>query len=413
MQPQRISIKLLPSQHDFVFSGAQNPAIVGGVGSGKSEAGIARLIRLMVKEPGTNTLYAMPTYDLLNLRAITGFTQTILNMGISFSLNKSNYSMAIHGLGTVYFRSYDNPKRFIAFEVAHSIVDEIDTLSIDKASEVWRKVTERTRQKTKNINTIGAVTTPDHGKQGFTYSKWVKNKTERQELIKAKTTDNIFLPDGYVDQILANYDAKLAELYIDGEFVSLTEQKVYHFYDKEKHHKKAVDYIHYHIGHDFNIGGCCSTVFGIDGSTIHAIDEFVSHDTQDFIFNLNRYKGKQITIYPDSSGGSRSTNADETDIQMIKRAGYKVNATKSNPSIRARINSVNMMLSSDRFFIDTDKCQELSSALEDQGYNSKGEPEKFAKHPAIDDWADSAGYFINRKFPIVKPVYATGIKSII
>ena len=82
----------------------------------------------MLQEPGINTLYAMPTYDLLRLRAIPGFIDELSKIGLPFKINKSEYSIEMPGFGIVYLRSYDNPSRFIAFEVAHSVVDEIDTL---------------------------------------------------------------------------------------------------------------------------------------------------------------------------------------------------------------------------------------------------------------------------------------------
>ncbi len=408
---KEIIVDLLPAQDDFVFSKSPNPALVGGLGSGKTQAGVSRLIRLMTEEPGINTLYAMPTYDLLKLRAIPGFQEELSKISLSHTLNKSDYSIRIFGLGIIYLRSYDNPDRFIAFEVGHSVVDEIDTLDKDKATEVWRKVTERTRQQTKNgINTIGAVTSPDHGMQGFVYDRWARNASSRQELIKARTTDNPFLPDGYVEQIRENYDQQLADLYIDGEFVNLTQQKVYHFFDNKKHHRAAPKEDSYnatHIGIDFNIGGCCSNVFLIDDKNVHAIGEFVSHDSYEFVNNLNKFKGKQITVYPDASGSSRSTNASQTDIQIIQSAGYRVDAAQSNPAVRDRVNSVNSLLSKERLFIDVDRCPLLTEALEQQGYTDKGEPEKFAKHPAIDDWVDNSGYFIYRKFPLTRPSYAS------
>ncbi len=402
-----LDIPLLPAQKEFVRTESLYPALIGGLGSGKSEAGIMRLLSFMLQEPGINTLYAMPTYDLLRLRAIPGFVDTLTGMGLPFNINKSEYAIEVIGFGFIYLRSYDNPKRFIAFEVAHSIVDEIDTLVRDKAREVWRKVVERTRQKTKTRkNTIGVVTTPDHGKHGFTYEQWGKKPDADHQLIKARTADNKFLPDGYVDQIRLNYDDKLASLYLDGEFVNLTSHTVYHFYDKERHglqDKSKRDINHIHIGHDFNIGGCCSTVWTVEGKEAYAIEEFVSHDTYDFVNNLERFKGRQITVYPDATGKARGTNASQSDIQIITGAGYRVSAPNANPFIRDRVNSVNAKLSRDQIFIDVDKCPELADALESQAYDKNGEPEKSNQHPAIDDWNDGAGYFINRKFPFSVP----------
>lgn len=413
-----IVIDLLPAQDDFVFSDSPNPALVGGLGSGKSKAGIFRLVILMMDEPGINTLYAMPTYDLLKLRAIPGFIDDLTKLEVNFKINKSDYCIYVEGYGNIYLRSYDNPNRFIAFEVAHSVVDEIDSLDVpvEKADLIWRKVTERTRQKTKRGNTIGAVTSPDHGVHGFVYNRWVRNVTKRQQLIKAKTTDNPFLPPGYVDQIRENYDETLAELYINGEFVNLTSHKVYHFFDRQKHHTTRTlskDDTVIHIGLDFNIGGCCACVAVIENNNPIFVDEFVSYDTREFVNNLAaRYKDKKIIVYPDASGAAGSTNASESDIAIIQRSGYQVHAMPANPAVRDRVNACNVLFSHDRLKINTDKCQQLTNAIESQGYNARGEPEKFDKHPSIDDWVDGFGYFLAYKWPVrnamVRPARTSG-----
>ena len=54
--------------------------------------------------------------------------------------------------------------------------------------------------------------------------------------------------------------------------------------------------------------------------------------------------------------------------------------------------------------VNSDKCPNFAFALESQGYNEKGEPEKFNDHPAIDDWVDSAGYFLHYKYPVMKTI---------
>jgi len=402
-----IDVPLTAPQRDFVLSAKPHPAIVAGLGAGKSRAATMRLLLLMLGNPGINTLYTMPTYGLLKLRAIPGFVDDLNMLGLPHSLNKSDYSITIAGLGTVYFRSYDNPNRLIAFEVAHSVADELDVLSKEQAAVVWRKISERTRQPSKVPNSIAAATTPDQGFSGFVYDRWVVRADDSTELIKASTLSNPYLPDGYVDQIRANYDPALAEMYINGEFVSLTQNKVYHYFDRETHgtDRTIQPGDRLHIGVDFNVGGCCAVVFVIDDDKPAAVDEFVSHDTRDIINNLqSRYPGYDVTIYPDSSGRSERTNASASDIDILLSAGYRVDAPPSNPFIRDRVNAMNSMLAHGRMSVNVNKCPRFATAMETQGYNERGEPEKFNSHPAIDDWVDAPGYCISYLFPVVRPV---------
>lgn len=402
-----MDVPLTDPQAAFVFSEKPHPAIVAGLGAGKSRAATMRLILLMLDNPGINTLYTMPTYDLLKLRAIPGVLDDLNMLGLKYSLNKSDYAVNIKGMGTIFFRSYDNPDRLIAFEVAHSVADELDVLTKEQANLVWRKISERTRQPSKLPNSIAAVTTPDQGYSGFVYDRWVTRADDSTELIKASTLSNPYLPDGYVDQIRANYDAALAEMYINGEFVSLTANKVYHYFSRDTHGTdmiiEAGDRLH--IGLDFNIGGCCAVVFVLDDEGPVAVDEFVSHDTRDFINNVRvRYGSHDVTVYPDASGRAGRTNATVSDIGLIEQAGLRVEAPAKNPYVRDRVNAVNSLLSHRRLAVNIEKCPKTTQALETQGYNDKGEPEKFNTHPAIDDWADSLGYCMHRLFPVNRPV---------
>lgn len=407
-----IDVPLTGPQRDFVLSKATHPAIVGGLGSGKSRAGTFRAIVKLLEHKGLNVGYYMPTYDLLKLRAMVGIEDDLKMLGLQFKTNMSEYTISVAGYGSIICRSYDRPERIVAYETSHSIVDEIDTLPKDKAALVWRKITERNRQKSPTPNSIGAVTTPDQGFSGFVYDRWVTRADESTELIKAPTHSNPYLPPDYIDNIRRNYDPALAEMYINGEFVSLTANKVYHYFSRETHSSdRAIEHgDRIHIGLDFNVGGCCAVVFVVDGDNPVAVDEFVSHDTRDIINNIqSRYSSHDVTIYPDASGRSGRTNASASDIDILESAGYRVDAPSTNPFVRDRINAVNSLFSHKRLVVNVDKCPNLTHALETQGYAANGEPEKFNSHPAIDDWCDSLGYFVSRCYPVIRPMTAINI----
>ncbi|RLB66799.1 MAG: hypothetical protein DRH08_05265 [Deltaproteobacteria bacterium] len=407
-----VDVFLTKPQEQFIFSDAKFPAIVGGLGSGKTKAGTERLINKLLDDRGANGAYYMPTYDLLKLRVMPAIEEDLHTMGVECKINHSTNIISIHDYGKIILRSYDNPTRIISYETAHSIVDELDTIEMKKARVIWRKVTERNRQYRSTQNTIGLVTTPDQGVHGFVYKKWGKNPQKGYELIRAATASNPYLPDDYIEQIMSNYDSVLAQLYLEGEFVNLTENKVYHFFSRALHHtnrKLEDEDRHIHIGLDFNVGGTTATTWLIEDNNPIAVDEFVSQDTYDFILNLSRYDDRKIHIYPDSTGRSGSTNASASDIGLIENAAqlegnnWIVNAPLANPLIKNRVNAVNSLLSHNRLSVNTDKCPNLTSAFESQGYNERGEPEKFSEHPSIDDWVDNAGYFIHRRYPITRP----------
>lgn len=404
-----MTIQITEPQAEFAFSEYAHPGFFAGFGAGKSQAATIRLVHLITQDPGIDVSHFFPSYRLAKRRGLYGTAAHLRNLGIEYTLNKSDLTLYLPAFGsTIYLETYHDPESIVSFEVAHAVVDELDTLRKEDAELVWQKVVERVRQKCSHPsgNTIGCVSTPDQGVVGFCYDKWGngQNIDKGYHYITAGTSSNKFLPAGYAEQIAKNYDPIMAEAYLNGGWVSFTRNKVYHFFNRSKHHTDRTitqSDTMLHIGLDFNVGGCCAVVFLIIGNNPVAVDEFTSYDTRDFINNLARYKGKTCIIYPDAASGfARHTNASQTDVALIRQAGYQVMGGSSNPAIRDRVNSVNGLLAHDRLLVNTTTCQRFTNALETQGYDKRGDPEKWDTHPAIDDWVDAAGYFISYRFPI-------------
>jgi len=224
-------IKLLPAQRQFAGSKKKFPAFVGGFGSGKSHAAIMRCISLKSQIP-EDVAYYLPTYDLVSKVAFPRFTEILENLGIKYKLNKNDNVIHTPDYGgIIHLRTMDNPEKIIGYEVAHSILDELDTLPRDKAANVWNKVIARNRKKSKLGNSVAVATTPEGFR--FTYEMWVKNKPSDEYVIyKAKTEDNPHLPDGYIESLRSTYPSALLQAYLDGEFVNLTAGRVYPEFDR-------------------------------------------------------------------------------------------------------------------------------------------------------------------------------------
>src|SRR6185369_1656854 len=112
------------------------------------------------------------------------------------------------GAGRILFRNMEQPQRIIGYEVAHSLVDEIDVMATDKARDAWNKIIARNRQKCGMPNTVGIATTPEGFK--FAYERWKKDTVDGYELIQADTEENAHnLPDGYIDGLRASYPSNL------------------------------------------------------------------------------------------------------------------------------------------------------------------------------------------------------------
>jgi hypothetical protein len=160
-----------------------------------------------------------------------------------------------------------------------------------------------------------------------------------------------------------------------------------------------------HIGMDFNVTRMAAVVHVLRGADPHAVGELVDvFDTPAMIELIkDRYRDHSIIVYPDASGGSRrSVMASESDLSLLKAAGFRVCVNSVNPAVKDRVLSVNAMLNKDgkrRYKVNPQTCPHLVESLEKQAYDKNGEPDKTA---GFDHVIDATGYFISYKFPIVK-----------
>jgi hypothetical protein len=401
-----VQIELTGPQFDFVEATDQFPAFVGGFGSGKTHAGIWRALRFKLAYPAQNVAYYLPTYDLVTRMAFPRFEEILSRIGLRFKTNKNEAIIDIEQRGSVIMRTMDVPARIVAYEVADSIADELDTLTLEKARDVWQKIIARNRQKKPDgsLNTVGVATTPEGFR--FVYDRWKKNPAPGYRLIKASTESNAKnLPAGYIDSLRASYPPNLLQAYLDGEFVNLTSGSVYAEFDRVLNGSSETIRVSepLHIGMDFNVGKMAAVVNVLRDGEPHAVDELTGIlDTPAMIAAIkSRYEGHAILVYPDASGGNRkSQNASESDLALLRAARFTVLVNSSNPAVKDRVLSMNQAICSEgkrRMKVNVDKCPVLVECLEKQAYDKNGEPDKSGD---LDHSPDAQGYFITYRWPV-------------
>lgn len=405
-----LNITATQPQADFHAMQCKYPLFVGGFGTGKSETAANQA--LMDASHSSDALIGLyePTYDLIRLIMAPRMEEKLTDNGIRYKYNKSEniiYTSSSQ-FGDFILRTLDNPARIVGYETYRSHVDEIDTLKQDHAQEAWNKIIARNRQQPKGIdqpfNRVGAYTTPEGFR--FVHDRWVVNGNEHYQYIQASTLSNPFLPSDYVDSLRSTYPAGLIDAYIDGKFVNLTSGTVYNSFCRVKNgsDEQIKEREPLYIGQDFNIGKMASVVYVRRGDSFHAVDELVDlYDTPSLIGTINsRYAGHSINIYPDASGQSRKTvNASESDISLLRQAGYSVRVNSTNPRVRDRIVSVNGAFESGKLFVNVSRCIEFTRCLEQQAYDKNGEPDKSA---GFDHMNDAGGYPIAYELPVIKPI---------
>lgn len=410
-------------QAEFLGLERKFKAFVGGFGSGKTWVGCGGIGKHFYEFPRVNAGYFAPSYPQIRDIFYPTVEESLMDWGLRCRVRVANHEVEVYRgrtfMGQILCRSMEDPGSIVGFKIGHALVDEIDTMIQAKATDAWRKVIARMRYKVDGLrNGIDVVTTPEGFR--FVYNQFVKKVREVPQnagmygLVQASTYENeVNLPDDYIPSLLASYPANLIDAYINGQFVNLATGTIYTAYNRIQNacQDVAQDGEVLYIGMDFNVGKMAAVTHVKREGMPRAVDEIVNaYDTPDMIRRIKeRYwpKGertRQIRVYPDASGGSRKTvNASETDLALLRQAGFIVCAPEANPPVKDRINAMNGMFCNAegqrRYLVNTDKCPTYADCLEQQPWGANGEPDKSTGH---DHPNDAGGYFISYTYPIIR-----------
>lgn len=402
-------------------------AFVAGFGSGKTWVGCAGQAKHFYEHPRITAGYFAPTYPQIRDIFYPTVEEALFDWGLNVRIRPAAHEVEVHRgrtyMGTILCRSMEDPGSIVGFKIGHALVDEMDLMPKEKAAHAWRKIIARMRYNIPGLrNGIDLTTTPEGFR--FVYDLFVRQLRAKPELnatygmVQASTYDNeANLPEDYIPSLMQAYPENLIQAYINGQFVNLQQGSIYTAYDRVLNacHDVPQEGEPLFIGMDFNVGKMAAIAHVKREGRPRAVDELVNgYDTPDMIRRIQErfwkqdggrwVQTRQIRIYPDASGGSRkSVNASETDIAILKAAGFVVSAPDANPPVKDRINAMNGMfcnaLGERHYLVNSDRCPTYADSLEQQPWGPNGEPDKSTGH---DHTNDAAGYFIARDFPIIK-----------
>ena len=404
---KRIKGDLHPGQLAFVED--QTTQIIGlsaGYGAGKTRALAAKSVILALANQGFIGCVMEPTGPLVRDIWQNDFETFLEGYEIPYTFRASplpEYVLHLPGGDTkILCRSFENWSRIIGLNLAWVLADEIDTVTPSIASKAFPKILGRLRSG--NVRQFGAASTPE----GFrwmwsTFGSEEAQKREDRKLIRMRSADNPYLPQDFIERLQTNYDPSLLQAYLEGQFCNLTTGQVYDRFSRAKHvvsDMPNTDEEPLRIGVDFNVGQMSAVIAVRLGKQLLLIDEVSgAHDTDALAQEIRaRFPDRRIYVYPDASGGSRSTNASRTDIQILESYGFSNQSPKSNPAVRDRVASVQAVLENGKGEIRLQvakHCKRTIECLELQSYTERGEPDKDAGY---DHMNDALGYLVWREF---------------
>ena len=223
---QPTELRLFPRQMRFVRSAAPYPAYVGGIGSGKSFAGGAKVIsRLGRKQVGA--IFA-PTYPMLRDSTLLGFFELLDMLNVPYDYLKGEKTITFPNGHIILCRSLDDPDKARGPNLNYAWVDEAGYVS----AKGWDVVKGRVRV---GDDYQAWITSTPKGRN-WLWSEWERDATGNEfdpthPLWRVRTEENPELPKGYAEGL--GYTDTFAAQELGGEFVAF-EGLVYPGFTRDK-----------------------------------------------------------------------------------------------------------------------------------------------------------------------------------
>src|SRR6056297_2837503 len=277
------SFDLTIPQAKFLSLPQRFKAFVSGYGSGKTVVGGVGICKNFFEYPKFNQGYFAPTYPQIRDIFYPTIEEVAYQLDLNVDIKEGNKEVHFYSghqyRGTCICRSMERPGSIIGFNISHAMVDEIDVLTLDRATTAFRKILARLRY-ADGKNSIDITTTPEGFM--FTYKTFVKDladdytKKLRYGLVQGSTYDNeLNLPEDYIPSLLEAYPTELIAAYLNGQFVNLKSGTVYYAFDRKLHDSKETikKKEPLYIGMDFNVQHMAATIYVQRLSGWHAVAE--------------------------------------------------------------------------------------------------------------------------------------------
>lgn len=206
----QVNMHCLPAQSQLLRAQEPIVAFVGGFGSGKTRAAVYKALQLGFLNAPCSGYFVQPTYTIIRDTGMEEFKNILGELGIPYKLHTTNAIIRVADMFDILMRSGEEADKIVGTNSGWGIIDEPGKQS----EEVGKNVLARIRDPRAKLHQLVLTGTPE----GF---NWFYEWTNRKDtyVVRAKTTDNPFLPSHYVDSLKSKYTDEEIQAYINGEFV--------------------------------------------------------------------------------------------------------------------------------------------------------------------------------------------------
>ena len=390
---------LTKPQKKVISNEARFRVLITGRRFGKTFLAINELAKFASK-PNQRVWYVAPTYRQAKAICWNVLKEKMIYHKWVKNINHSDLTITLKNNSQITLRGSDNEQSLRGVGLNFLCIDEF----ADVSQEAWYEVLRPTLSDTKGHALFCGS---PRGFGNWSYELFKQGETNKDwASFKYTTIEGGNVDQDEVEQAKQDLDIRTFQQEYEATFVNYSGMIYYNFNRQnniiEKYQKETAIL---HIGLDFNVDPMSAVICIIVNEKIIVVDEIqiYSSNTQEMCDEIkNRYKNKQIVVYPDPSARQRKTSAGGfTDLSILKNAGFDVKCKNTAPLIRDRINAVNAKLKNvngkNSLFI-VKSCKNVIKSIERQIYKEGTHvPDKDSGY---DHMNDALGYLIEFNFPL-------------
>lgn len=398
------------SQKDFVNGGDRYSAYIGGLGSGKTFAGIVRGLKFSQQPRPSGTtigprgVCAAINYPVLKDVVIPEFWAITEGTGLVKQYIKSEKKAILKNGAEILFRSLDEPNKLRGLQLSWFFIDEGRHVS----RNAWDILVGRLRQP--GFSHAGWVcSTPN----GFDWMWELFHEDSPFHLETAKwygastMANKLHLPPEYIDDLKVSYSGKWYEQEVLGKFVGLMSGAVFPEWDPVGHadvvgHRPDLPLYSFW---DFGVGDLGVCLFAQIEHKEEQTETGTKYVTHLYILDaieaqdwgaaewanawhrwLDKYAGgrRPTSSWGDPAGKQRSHASGTSVIDALRAHNVPVNpAPKKAPDYGILI--LRNMMAGGRVRVDKERCSRVAAALSTHKWPTDDQGNRVGKQP-VHDW---------------------------
>ncbi len=403
----KAKLSLHPMQMRVFKSQARFRVVVAGRRWGKTALSRVLIIK-MAQMKKRKIWYVAPTYRMAKQIMWTDLLDAIPKKWI-FKVNETTLTIRLVNGTVIELKGADKADSLRGVGIHFLVLDEFQ----DMSEETWTQVLRPTLADTGGHAIF--IGTP----KAYNYLYTLYKRGQIAKMVESKqweswqfpTITSPFIPVSEIEAAKKDMDEKSFKQEFEASFETMS-GRVYYPFERKTHVGQYPfnPMLPIWVGMDFNIDPMSTVIYQPQpNGELWAVDEIVQFgsNTEEICKELDkrywRYQ-KQIVMYPDPAGGQRQHARGETDLDILREAGFKrIKYRKKHPPIADRVNAVNRMLRAAdgtiKLRVD-ERCKHLINAFEQTIYK-KGSRD-VDKDAGTEHSADAGGYCIELEYPVRK-----------